>query len=431
MGGPSDWSARVNQATTSGQRAALVAESTGLTVVDRTRESAGDRSPTAGHLVEFTSDSRTINYDDDLAGKESPVDQRPLSINAGYTLNSGSHFYIVLGRPALREDDFFASRVTVNHEFDHVRQIRAGSSLRGNESELDAWTSTFTREFHRRYTIWVRRGACYIDRVPGYEPLSLYFARSGVDRERQRVVERIVAYHRSTVAGNRIHEGVFRRWLRNSLQGGNPDLAARLNTALHLNVVAADASTAPRAVDCAAVRGASFAAPPTVGDPFEARAESGAADTAGERRLGIEIRGGVSLDPGAARLAASLGARYSLRSDRILVLNPTIGAQLLFLPAGGPNTEHVAAAIAEVGLRLQRPLTGIYGDVRAGGFVGVGVPTAPRADASTEPRLSGGFSGALGAGYRWERLELGAEGRALVGSDGTRFMVLGVGTLRF
>jgi hypothetical protein len=431
-GGPSDWSARVAGAQTSGGRAALLAESTGLPVVDRTRESAGDRSPTSGHLVEFTADSRTINYDDDLTRKESPVDHRPLSANAGYTLSTGSHFYIVLGRQALDGDDFFASRVTVNHEFDHVRQIRAGSSLRGNESELDAWTSTFIREFHRRYTIWIRRNACYVDRVPGYEPLRQYFARSDVsDRERQRAVERIVQYHATMITGNRVHEGVFRRWIRNSLQGSSPDLAIRLNVGLHLNVDPADAGTAPRAIDCAAVSAGSFAAAPAVGDPFVAATGPASAGSGGEGHLGLEIRGGVSLDPGAPRLAASLAARYSLRSDRMLVLNPTIGAQLLYLPASGPNTEHVAAAIAELGLRIQRPLTGAYGDVRAGGFLGLGFPTAPRTDASTDPHLSGGFSGAVGVGYRWERLELGVEGRALVGSDSTRFVVLGVRTLRF
>ncbi len=427
---PADWTTRVANARTSAQRAALIASATGLAVLDRTAESASDRSPAAAHLVELTPGSRQLNYDDGLNGKVSPVDGRRLTSNVAYTLSSGNRSFVIIGPTALDGTDFYATRISVNHEFDHVRQSRTGSSLAYGASELDAWTSSFVREFHRQYTILVRGSACYIDHTALFAPLGSYFSRDDVsERDRQRAVERIAQYYRDTIANHAIHRAVFRRWILLSLRGSSADLANRVNTALSLGVTADERGPQTRAVDCSQARAATFPPPPEVGDPFASSPGGAATGATGERRLGLEIRGGVSQPTGAARIALGLGTRYSLRSDQLIILNPTIGAQLVFLPSTGPTSEHVAVAIAELGLRIQQPLTGVYGDLRAGGFVGIGLPGA--AGTGAGPRAVGGFAGAAGVGYRWERIELGVEGRALLGPSDSQFIVLGSGALRF
>ncbi|HSL77569.1 MAG TPA: DUF4157 domain-containing protein, partial [Candidatus Limnocylindrales bacterium] len=192
-GVPADWASRVTAAATSAERAALIAEALGIPVIDRTAESAGDRSPDPSHLVEFSQSSRRINYDDNLDRKRSSgTDSRSLSANAGYTLHHGNRNYIVFSRLALEADDFFATRVTLNHEFDHIRQYESGSSLQGDEAEVDAWTSSFIREFHRLYTVLVRTNACYIDRMSLFSPLNDYYMRDRMGTTvRDRTVERI------------------------------------------------------------------------------------------------------------------------------------------------------------------------------------------------------------------------------------------------
>lgn len=432
-GVPADWEARVAAAATAADRAALVGEALGIPVVDRTVESAGDRSPDPAHLVEYSAASRRVNYDDNLTRKRSAgTPSRSLSPNAGYTLHRGSHYYIVLSNLALKGDDFFATRVTLNHEFDHVRQFEANSPLQGDESEVDAWTSSFIREFHRLYTVLVRTNACYIDRMSLFSPLNHYFMSDTVgDAVRDRTVERIVAYHAAVIAGHPIHRRVFRRWVWHGLRGSNRDLPTRVNTALRLGVDPAESGRDNRTLDCAAVQGASFPSGPSVGDPFQPAPGAPGGSQPG-RRTGIELRGGASLDPATARAAVSLGVRFSLRSDQMIVVSPSIGAQLLYLPSSGPTSDHVAAAIGEIGLRIQQPVRGFYGDLRVGGFVGLSMPpaAAPRGG-EAQPQVEGGFSGAVGGGYRWEQIELGIESRALRGNDSSRVLVLGVGAVRF
>jgi hypothetical protein len=432
-GAPADWASRVAAAMTSAERTAMIAEALGIPVVDRTVESAGDRSPDPSHLVEFSSASRTVNYDDNLEQKRSAgANPRPLSANAGYTLHHGGHNYIVLSKRALEADDFFATRVTLNHEFDHVRQFETGSALRGDESEVDAWTSSFIREFHRTYTVLVRTNACYIDRVHTFSPLNDYFMRDTVGQTvRERAVDRIVAYHAAVIAGHPIHRRVFRRWIWLGLRGTRADLPTRVNAALRLGVDSAEGGRDNRTLDCSAVRGASFPSAPTVTDPSQPLPGESGGSLPG-RRTGLEVRGGASIDPTVARAAMVLGVRVSLRSDQMIILSPSLGAHVLYLPSTGPGSDHVAAAIGEVGLRIQQPVRGFYGDIRAGGFVGLAMPApADPSHPGEQPEVVGGFSGAAGGGYRWERIELGAEGRLLLGSDTSRVLVLGVGTLRF
>jgi hypothetical protein len=427
-GAPADWERRVNAATTSSERAALAQEAVGtsVTVIDRTRESANDESPTPAHLIQFIETERRINYDDNLNNKRSPVDRRLLSRNAGYTLHSDGKHYIVLGRPALNPDDFFDTRTTLNHEFDHIRQATAGSRLQGNESEVDAWTSTFIREFHRDYVLGVQGSVCYVHRIAEYTPLLDYFRRSDVsDSVRDSSVQRIVDYYNTTIRSHPGHSKVFRFWIHRTLRRATEvaDLARRLNTALRLGIEPDASLATTRQFDCAGVRDATFPNPPTVEPPTgEARGEA----PGGAHRFGLEIGAGVVLPEGQRSAALSLGTRFSLRSDQAIILNPLIGARLLYLPAVGDRSTHLAAAIGEVGLRVQQPLRGVYLDLRAGGYVGLELPTPG-------PRVEGGPTGAIGLGYRWERLELGAEARWLrdveTGTD--RFILVGAGGIRF
>lgn len=154
-----------------------------------------------------------------------------------------------------------------------------------------------------------------------------------------------------------------------------------------------------------------------------------AAPGAGERRFGIDLRAGAGLTEEGWQAALSVGGRYALRSDQFIVINPTIGAQLLYLPSSGDRTTHMAAAIADIGVRFQQPLRGVYADLRAGAYAGFEVPGS-EAPPGAETSFAGGFTGAFGLGYRWEHFELGAEARGLVGAGSDRLLILGVGTLK-
>ena len=430
-GVPADWSTRVAAATTAAQRAALVRESlgSGVTLVDRTSESENDTSPTKAHLVPYTTSNPQINYDDNLQNKQSPVDGRSLSNNAGYTLHSDGNHYVVLGRRALDANDFYEARVTLNHEFDHIRQQTAGSRLQGNESEVDAWTSTFIREFHRTYVLGQTATTCYVHRIQQFAPLLFYFTRRDVsDTVRTNSVRRIVDYYNSTINPHAGHRAAFRFWIHRTLRNAAAQsaLAGRLNSELRLGVDASAGLATTRQFDCAGVRGATYPGPPTVEQPSppgSAPATPGTTPTP-QRRSALELRGGVSLPEGERTAAFALGARYSLRSDQTIVFNPLLGAQLLYLPAAGDRTTHLAAAIGEIGLRIQRPVRGVYFDVRTGGYVGLELPGAD---------VEAGLTGAIGFGYRWERFELGAEARGLLDltGDRDRVIVVGAGAIRF
>lgn len=255
-GVPSDWDTQVSGATTPADRARLVQQAlgSGVTVVDKTADSAGDASPTAAHLVAFSS-GNTVNYDDNLQSKTSPVDRRSLNVNAGYTLESGSNDYIILGRQALDGNDYYQTIVTLNHEFDHVRQHQSHSTLRGNASEVDAWANTFIREFHHNYILGERSSVCFVQRIPQFAPLLMYFASSSVpDTVKNDVVTRIAAYYRSTISPNAGNQKAFRFWIHRTMKNShNPQLAERLNTELSLGINAADSLATTRQFPCADV----------------------------------------------------------------------------------------------------------------------------------------------------------------------------------
>lgn len=144
----------------------------------------------------------------------------------------------------------------------------------------------------------------------------------------------------------------------------------------------------------------------------------------GPKRFGVEVRAGAAWSDESWRAAVGLGMRYSLRPDRAVIWNPTLGAHLVYLPTSGDRVSHIAATIAELGLRLQQPLKGFYVDVRAGGYVGLEVPGS---GSTGKTQVIGGFTPALGLGYHSERLSIGAEARGFVGAGPDQFVIVGVG----
>jgi hypothetical protein len=139
---------------------------------------------------------------------------------------------------------------------------------------------------------------------------------------------------------------------------------------------------------------------------------------------------GAGLTPGVPQFAAALGGQVSLRTGEYVVFNPVIGFNLLTLPSTDNNSSTLAAATADIGLRIQQPLEGFYADVSAGGWAGFDI------NAGRDPaaQFTGGPTAAAGLGWRWQRLELGAQARALVPEtdfDRTKLVVLGRAALLF
>lgn len=267
-GAPATWAADVRAAATPAAKAALLQVAMGLTVTDNTAASAGDASPTASHLVAYTSANPAVNYDDNLATKRSHVDRRLLNINAGYTLHAAGKFYIVFGPKALKDGDFFWSRTVLNHELDHVRQDISGSTLQGHESELDAWTGTFIRDFHRSYILKQSGSNAYVDQVTEWLPLLFYYGQSDVDAtQKDKCVARITAYYNATIRPHAAHNSVFRFWIHRSLRGSTPELAQRLNTDLNLGIDPTAALSATRQFPIGTLRSLTYPTGPTVDQP--------------------------------------------------------------------------------------------------------------------------------------------------------------------
>jgi hypothetical protein len=263
-GRPADWEAQVQAAKTAADRLALIQKALagiGVTVVDATAAGASDAAPTAAHLTEYSAASQRVNYDDNLNGKQG-VDRRTLDKNAGYTLHSSGKQYIVLGPLALR--DFETAIVTLNHELDHVRQSLSGSRLKGNESELDAWTSSFIRDFHRTYVLADTGSTCYVSMVPEWTPLLDYYHRKDVsDTERVRSVQRIVDYYKATVKAHDGHKAVFRYWVHRSLNNSaaTPNIAEKINSELGLGLSATDDRAKIRQFPCGTLKTLTYSAP--------------------------------------------------------------------------------------------------------------------------------------------------------------------------
>ncbi|HKH49742.1 MAG TPA: hypothetical protein VKM72_34230, partial [Thermoanaerobaculia bacterium] len=250
---------------TSGDRAKLIQTVVGIPVVDKTADSAADTSPTSAHLVEYSASSEQVNYDENLNKKESPVDKRSLANNAGYILESGGKSYVVLGSTALEAGRYYYPLMVLNHELDHVRQALAKSTLKGDESELDAWTSSFVRDFHRTYLLSETStgSTCYVEEVSTWTPLLDYFRKKGVSSTQQDAsVKRIKDYYDTTIKPHEGHKTAFRYWIYLSLKVAvTPNLAERLNTGLALGVDPSIEKKEGRKFTCGTAKTLAYSAP--------------------------------------------------------------------------------------------------------------------------------------------------------------------------
>src|SRR5262249_13782417 len=148
------------------------------------RDASGDAAVDPQHCIKWDATNPTVSYDDGLNSKQDR------SRDAGYTKapSSGSgaapktDFYVVLGPEALDPKELTTTTVILNHEFDHVRRIRNGSTQSGaDEKEIETWTDTFVHEFHLSYAIRDRSDGVtsYIDpHFRTFTQLGEYYARS-------------------------------------------------------------------------------------------------------------------------------------------------------------------------------------------------------------------------------------------------------------
>jgi hypothetical protein len=234
----------------------------GLTVVDKTAECASDTAVNRNHLVAYSSGSPTVSYDDDLNSKSHRAN------NAGFTTSHGTTSYVVLGPKALTED-FYVTRQTANHEFDHVRQNRGGSTLQGDESEVDAWTSTFCRDFHTNYVVEVSGTNALINKYFTASSLLGYYESTTVsDTVRQDCRRRIGDYYRQTIAPHPIHTRVFKWWIYRTIRSGaNHRLADELNTELALGVNTGAPAASMRQFPASELAGTTMPAPAPINPP--------------------------------------------------------------------------------------------------------------------------------------------------------------------
>ena len=268
---PADWAKDVKAAATSSDKVALIQKALGkaIGVVDKTTQMVGDDSPIAARLEPYHSSKPAINYDENLNTKKSSVDSRSLKNNAGYTLHSGGKYYIILGPKALKASHYYHVVTILNHEFDHIRQAKAKSKLKGDESELDAWTSTFIRDFHRTYILGDTGTTCFVQSIQQYAPLLFYFTRSKVSStEKDKAVKRIEAYFNTKIKSHVAHSKVFRYWIhRTIVKSSIPDLAQKLNGVLRLGIKKSDPLKNTRQFPCGSIKLASFPSPPKPGKP--------------------------------------------------------------------------------------------------------------------------------------------------------------------
>ena len=221
---PADWKDKVSNATTSVDRAALIQSIVSpVKVVDKTAAAAADAAVDPKNCIKWDDANPTVSYDDGLNAK------RGRASNAGFTKEitttgpsaaAKTEFYIVLGPKALDGKDRTTTTMILNHEFDHVRGLRGGSKLTGDESEIETWATTFVREFHRSYSIRERSNGVtsYID--PNYATftqLGGYYARSADTKVKADAVKKITDYYKATIKPHAVHDKVFRYWIHRGI----------------------------------------------------------------------------------------------------------------------------------------------------------------------------------------------------------------------
>ncbi len=251
-GTPASWETDVEKATTAAARCALVKQAVGsaATVVDQTANAQSDAKVDPSHLQPVP----TVNYDDNLNQKKKKAQ------DAGTTTHDGAKSFVVLGPLALRKTQFFWTRVILAHEFDHVNQNTSKSKLKGDDSEVDAWTTSFIRDFHRTYVIKeISGGNCYVDDYLTFSQFAGYYANPKVDATlKTNTISRIKDYYNNTIKPHKVHDRVFRFWVHRTI---TTKLAEDINNALSL-VNPADDVKKSRQFPCDDVKKATFPAPP-------------------------------------------------------------------------------------------------------------------------------------------------------------------------
>jgi hypothetical protein len=258
VSGPSDWESQVRAATNSAQKAALIQSVVGsnVTVNDATAASASDRVPDPAHLRPFSLAAPVINFDENLTSKNARTNRRQLNINAGYTFQHRTAYYVVIGNLALDGTNYNQTIQTINHEFDHINQYLRRSTLTGNESELDAWTNTFIREFHHSYQFRATRNGttCYLELNSAFAPLLMYYQLVTNAAQHTSAVSRIAAYYTATIRPNVANTHAFRYWVFRSMgSANNPALGTDVNSSISLNINPSDSATTFRAIPCSSV----------------------------------------------------------------------------------------------------------------------------------------------------------------------------------
>ncbi|SHN01300.1 DUF4157 domain-containing protein [Mucilaginibacter sp. OK098] len=279
-GAPADWSTQVTNANTPALKAALIQSAVGssVTIVDRTAQSSADSTPDPAHLEPYTASNPKVNFDENLASRAARRGGRLLSNDAGYTFFHNNTSYVVLGSLAINSGNYYSTIYTLNHEFDHVRQNISGSTLQGNASEVDAWTSSFIREFHKSYSIQenTTTGNCLISNYQQYVPLLGYYVAADVSAsDKTRAVQRISAYFTSVIQPHPGHLAVFKFWLRHSIDQTNHALANDLIAALSLPISASIASRDFSRFSCAGIPAATYQSPSTSPPVFPSAAATG------------------------------------------------------------------------------------------------------------------------------------------------------------
>ncbi len=271
---PGDWKDKVAKATTAADRAALIQSVVAsVKVVDKTADAAADAAVNPKNCIKWDDANPTVSYDDGLNAKKGRA------ANAGFTkeVTTGprsarkTEFYIVLGPKALDAKDLTTTTLILNHEFDHVRGTRGGSTLTGDESEIATWTTTFVREFHRSYSIRDRSDGVtsYID--PGYATftqLGGYYARSTDTAVKADAVRKITDYYTTVIKPHAVHDKVFRYWIHRGINALNiAELCGDVNDKLGKLVDPTKDVKDYWELPIAVVKAAKFPAPPAVTVP--------------------------------------------------------------------------------------------------------------------------------------------------------------------
>ena len=216
---PADWKDKVSKATTSADRAALIfSVVTPVKVVDKTADAATDTAVDPTHCIKWDDANPTVSYDNGLNAKKGRAANAGFtkSVTSGPSTAKKTDFYIVLGPKALDAKDLTTTVSILNHEFDHVIITRGGSTLTGDESEIETWTATFVREFHRSYSIRERRDGITSYIAPGFATftqLGGYYASSTDTKVKADAVKNIADYYATTIKPHAVHDKVFRYWI--------------------------------------------------------------------------------------------------------------------------------------------------------------------------------------------------------------------------